>query len=122
LIKDINSLWLKINVPEKFKGDPITKFFDIEILPFSHYEYSYDNFIKEVNDLKKRFDSSNEETVFKKEYNKNIPADGLSAFTENIWNTIKSDKNLDIPSQREMLSQYRCNEISLYLVRRGAGV
>ena len=40
-----------------------------------------------------------------------MPADGLKQYINQIWNDIMNDKDLDIPSQREMLANYRCTEI-----------
>jgi len=37
--------------------------------------------------------------------------DGLSAFIENIWGVIRSDKELNLPDTKEMVANFRCNEI-----------
>ena len=37
--------------------------------------------------------------------------DGLAAFIENIWGVIRSDKELNLPDTKEMVANFRCNEI-----------
>ncbi len=44
---------------------------------------------------------------------KNIPSDGLKHYFQQIWSDIQNEKDLNIPSQKEMLADYRCNEIKI---------
>lgn len=37
--------------------------------------------------------------------------DGLSVFIEKTWEKIKSQKELNLPDQREMVANFRCNEL-----------
>jgi molybdopterin synthase catalytic subunit len=46
------------------------------------------------------------------EYHRRIPADGLSVYAEGIWDQIVNNKDLDLPTQQELLAQFRCDEIS----------
>jgi hypothetical protein len=40
-----------------------------------------------------------------------VPLDGLSIFYEQTWEVIRSQKELNLPDQREMVANFRCNEI-----------
>ena len=42
---------------------------------------------------------------------KAVPIDGLSYFIDTTWTIIKDQKELNLPDQREMVAQYRCNEV-----------
>ena len=42
---------------------------------------------------------------------KNLPIDGIPIFVEQSWESIRSQKELNLPDQREMVANYRCNEI-----------
>ncbi|EAL44464.2 GTP-binding protein putative [Entamoeba histolytica] len=112
IMEDIMRIWDTVIPPEEFINSPINRFFDFQFTSLPHYEHFYENFVEEVNLMKKKFDPKNKDTYFLPQYNKEIPADGLSCFCEQIWETIKDNKDLDLPSQREMLSRYRCTEIS----------
>ncbi|ELP92800.1 protein SEY1, putative [Entamoeba invadens IP1] len=111
LCDDIAKIWDGVVRPECFKRAPITKFFDLEFTSLPHFKHNKEQFIQEVNLLRSRFDSRNKDTFFKSIYNKEIPADGLSVFTKQVWEAIKKNKDLDLPSQKEMLARYRCDEL-----------
>mmetsp|Transcript_7917 Transcript_7917/g.1055 ORF Transcript_7917/g.1055 Transcript_7917/m.1055 type:complete len:106 (+) Transcript_7917:726-1043(+) len=40
-----------------------------------------------------------------------IPLDGLPTYMESIWDKIRNDKDLDIPSQKQLLANLRCGEL-----------
>lgn len=42
---------------------------------------------------------------------KNIPIDGMPIFIEQSWAVIRNQKELNLPDQRDMVANYRCNEI-----------
>jgi hypothetical protein len=46
------------------------------------------------------------------EYHRRIPADGFSVYAEGVWDQIVSNKDLDLPTQQELLAQFRCDEIA----------
>ncbi len=64
------------------------------------------NFLNRFNDPK------NPDFVFRPEYHKRIPADGYNMYAASIWDKVLTNKDLDLPTQQELLAQYRCDEIS----------
>lgn len=50
--------------------------------------------------------------MFLSEYHRRIPADGFSVYAEGIWDQIVNNKDLDLPTQQELLAQFRCDEIT----------
>ncbi|XP_004365208.2 hypothetical protein CAOG_00337 [Capsaspora owczarzaki ATCC 30864] len=112
LRKDMENIWSDLVKPEKFKNSSVTDFFDLEFAVLPHKEYAEDEFLQCVGDLRKRFEDKSGEGIFKRDYKKNIPADGFNAYASKIWETIMSNKDVDIPTQKEMLATYRCEEIS----------
>ncbi|CRK15468.1 hypothetical protein BN1708_017397, partial [Verticillium longisporum] len=80
-----------------------------------------DKFVTEVQNLGTRFtaghrkgtgDEEFDGGVFLPEYHRRIPADGFSIYAEGIWDQIVNNKDLDLPTQQELLAQFRCDEIS----------
>lgn len=57
-------------------------------------------------------DPSDPNFVFQPQYHKRIPADGFHVYASGIWEQIMSNKDLDLPTQQELLAQYRCDEIA----------
>ena len=112
ILEDIHKIWKEIKLPQKFEGKGPENFFSFEFITLPHLIYRKDDFDKEIQDLRKRLDKTNEKYFFSNLSSiKNVPADGLKQYVNQIWKEILSDKDLDIPSQREMLANYRCTEI-----------
>ena len=40
-----------------------------------------------------------------------MPSDGLPVFVEQTWGVIRTQKELNLPGQREMVANFRCNEM-----------
>ena len=112
ILEDIHKIWKEIKLPEKFEGKGPENFFSFEFIALPHLIYCKDDFDKEIENLRQRLDKTNEKYFFANLSSiKNVPADGLKQYVNQIWKEILSDKDLDIPSQREMLANYRCTEI-----------
>ena len=50
--------------------------------------------------------------IFLPEYHRRIPADGFPMYASGIWEQIVDNKDLDLPTQQELLAQFRCDEIA----------
>jgi hypothetical protein len=112
ILLDIRNIWNEIKKPEKFRDTLPSDFFEFEFVALPHKKYCEELFEAEIKELRKRLFPENECYLFnhiKKE--KNVPADGLKQYAIQIWNDILNEKDLNIPSQKEMLANYRCNEI-----------
>lgn len=40
-----------------------------------------------------------------------MPLDGLHVYIDKSWDSIKDQKELNLPDQREMVANYRCIEL-----------
>ena len=66
-----------------------------------------------------RFTSKDmDDYIFKPQFHKKIPADGYNMYTKSIWDKVLSNRDLDLPTQQELLAQYRCDEISNVIYKR----
>ena len=112
ILKDIHKIWKEIKIPEKFAGKGPENFFSFEFITLPHLIYKKDDFNTEIENLRKRLDKNDQNYFFNNLSSiKNVPADGLKQYVNQIWKDIINDKDLNIPSQREMLANYRCTEI-----------
>jgi len=115
---DVDKIWRSLTKPEEFLKSEATDFFDIEFETLPHYVLQRQEFDQEIEHLRKRFtDSSSKDYLFKSSYSKAVPIDGLPMYGSNIWKTIMENRDLDIPSQREMLALFRCGEIGADLLK-----
>lgn len=111
IIKDMNNIWKEIHLPEQYQNSQISDFFDMRFYAIHHMKIQRDVFNKDVENLKGWFlDPNNENYLFKQHSGKNVPGDGLAQYIAQLWNVIYENKELNIPSQRSMLSHFKCEE------------
>ncbi len=112
ILSDIMNIWKEIKKPEKYQDSSPRDFFEFEFIPLPHKKYQPKEFDAETNELRKRLNEDHPQYFFNHvSKEKNVPADGLKHYIAQLWSDIINEKELNIPSQKEMLSNYRCNEI-----------
>ncbi|EPS41372.1 hypothetical protein H072_4729 [Dactylellina haptotyla CBS 200.50] len=131
LLADLNNIWHGLSKPPGLETSTISDFFDFAFTTLPHKLLQPDQFKAETQNLKLRFREetptnakykgdgvldTNESGVFLPAYHRRIPADGLPHYAGNIWRMITENKDLDLPTQQELLAQYRCDEISTVCV------
>ncbi|KAJ3509789.1 hypothetical protein NLJ89_g5032 [Agrocybe chaxingu] len=113
LTADLSRIWDSLSKPSELKDRQLSDYFDLAFTALPHKILSADKFESEVAELRKRFaDKSNPDYLFKPVYHKRIPADGVPFYMEGIWEQVQTNKDLDLPTQQELLAQFRCDEIS----------
>ncbi|KCV67531.1 hypothetical protein H696_06049 [Fonticula alba] len=113
LEEDMNQIWEGIRKPEGLEDAKLSQYFDLAFTALPHKLIQAAEFDAAVEKLKPWFsDPDNPNYVFKKEYRKRIPSDGLGHFAGEVWEQICSNKDLDLPTQRQLLAKFRCDEIS----------
>lgn len=119
LIQDLTKIWSSISKPQGLENSRIDDYFDFAFAALPHKILQPDKFLAEVDKLGSRFTAGHRSTkdqefvggVFLPEYHRRIPADGLSVYAEGVWDQIVNNKDLDLPTQQELLAQFRCDEI-----------
>ncbi|KAI0803343.1 RHD3/Sey1 [Xylaria sp. FL0064] len=126
LIQDLTKIWSSISKPQGLEKARIEDYFDFAFAALPHKILQPDQFVDEVKKLGKRFVPGSRNSkpqlehgeqeldggVFLPEYHRRIPADGFSVYAEGVWDQIVNNKDLDLPTQQELLAQFRCDEIS----------
>ncbi|CAL3967035.1 unnamed protein product [Diplocarpon coronariae] len=126
LIADLTNIWTSLSKPKGLESSRIEDYFDFGFAALPHKILQPDLFLTEVASLGTRFragyrtakehgfDAAHELQggIFLPEYHRRIPADGFSVYAQGVWDQIVSNKDLDLPTQQELLAQFRCDEIS----------
>ncbi|KAF9585060.1 Dynamin-like GTPase that mediates homotypic ER fusion [Lunasporangiospora selenospora] len=113
LLADLDRIWQSLSKPEGLEDCRITDYFAFDFTALPHKLLQPEKFEEEVGKLRLRFSSpSDPEYVFQPPYSKRIPADGLHIYASGIWEKIMTNKDLDLPTQQELLAQFRCDEIA----------
>lgn len=125
LIQDLSKIWSTLSKPKGLESSRIEDYFDFAFAALPHKILQPDKFLVEVGKLGTRFRAGHRTSkaglpldeeftggVFLPEYHRRIPADGVSKYAEGVWDQIVNNKDLDLPTQQELLAQFRCDEIS----------
>ncbi|KAF7548555.1 hypothetical protein G7046_g8636 [Stylonectria norvegica] len=125
LVQDLTKIWSSISKPQGLENSRIEDYFDFGFAALPHKILQADKFTDEIAKLGSRFttghrvgkpgthgDQELEGGLFLAEYHRRIPADGFSVYAEGVWDQIVNNKDLDLPTQQELLAQFRCDEIS----------
>lgn len=125
LSQDMQRIWSSLNKPPGLEKSKIEDYFDFAFVALPHKILQPERFEQEVAKLGTRFregymdpkkaslqldDPS--QPLLLSQYHRGIPADGFPMYAEGIWEQIDSNKDLDLPTQQELLAQFRCDEIS----------
>ncbi len=106
---DVDNIWNSIAKPEAAAGTEVTDYFDLTFFALPHKVLMADQFSEKADELRGRFIEGD---MFLDEYRRGVAADGFATYAESVWNTIRENKELDIPSQKEMLAHVRCEQIA----------
>jgi hypothetical protein len=111
--QDIVKVWETIGKPPQYEKSTIFEFFDLEFVSLPHYKFQKEKWLSDVKELRQRFENSEigEKYILKSNYKGDIPSDGFSKYAEKIWDIIVHEKDLDLPTQKQMLAIVRCDEI-----------
>jgi protein SEY1 len=124
LMQDLSKIWATLSKPPGLEKSTIEDYFDFAFTALPHKLYQPEQFVKDVAKMATRFREGHRDPrrdplkgefeggVFLPEYHRRIPADGFSHYAEGIWDQIVNNKDLDLPTQQELLAQFRCDEIS----------
>lgn len=106
---DVDNIWNTIAKPDAALGTPVTDYFDLDFFALPHKILMEEQFRVKGAELRRRFQ---EGEVFREEYRRGVAADGFAEYARSVWETIRANKELDIPSQKEMLAHVRCEQIA----------
>jgi hypothetical protein len=127
-MQDLDRIWSSLSTPPGLEDSRINDFFDFEFVALPHKILQPEKFVEETQRLRKRFRegvppevevmtgpngvNGDGGGVFLPAYHRRIPADGFPLYAEGVWEQIVTNKDLDLPSQQELLAQFRCDEIA----------
>ncbi|OMJ19134.1 Protein SEY1 [Smittium culicis] len=111
--KDLERIWSELSKPGDLANERLSDHFDFKFTSLPHKLLQQDKFDLEVANLRNDFSQPKSTNyVFKKIYKRPVPADGFSRYMESVWEKVVTNRDLDLPTQQELLAQYRCDEIS----------
>jgi len=122
VVNDLHKIWQEIAKPEEFKHSSLDVFFDINFERMPHYQFQKTEFMAEAENQYKKYIQPNHESYFFKDISTKpvVPLDSLHLYMKSVWSTIRNCKDIDIPSQRFLISEYRCSQIKNEILKEYA--
>ena len=114
LHKEVDKIWAEIRKPAKFDGTPVSELFELRFCALPHMKLQKALFLEKVAALRDQFVVPSDAAYLfgaNKAGRKSVPADGFGVYMEQCWTTIRDNKELNLPTQKEMLATFRCDEI-----------
>ncbi|KPA84530.1 putative mitochondrial hypothetical protein [Leptomonas pyrrhocoris] len=110
--KSFDTIWESVTRPPQFADATIDALFHLKYYVMPHFKLQKEAFAASVGTLRRWFgDSHSENYLFRHPAMfRGVPLEGLPTYLTNCWEAIRTSKDLDIPTQREMLAQHRCKE------------
>ena len=122
ILQDVDMIWKEIKKPGALENIPFEKLFLLNIVSIRSLIYEKDNFVSDVQALKSILVQRNSHGYLFKDLDfKNIPLNGLNIYMSQIWEAVRTNKDVNIPNQKIIVSNYRCNEVrneTMQIVKR----
>jgi len=125
LLQDLSRIWSSLSKPRGLEDSKIEDYFDFAFVALPHKLLQPERFVSEVEKLGRRFRDGHRDPkrealridddsqgILLPAYHRRIPADGFALYASGVWDQIVNNKDLDLPTQQELLAQFRCDEIS----------
>ncbi|TID31333.1 hypothetical protein CANINC_000044 [Pichia inconspicua] len=109
LESDMQRIWSDLNKPDECKDSKLDDFFDLEFASISHKVFKPEEFEYDIKLLGDNF--SNEKLFNANKYHKKIPVDAWALYSQQLWEQIDNNQDLDLPTQQILVSKFKCNEI-----------
>ncbi|KAG2432901.1 hypothetical protein HXX76_008632 [Chlamydomonas incerta] len=116
---DLDRMWDSIAKPAAYTGSRMTDFFEVQYAALSHFEERYEDFQADAVHLRRRFAPDAEDTLVRGD--EKLPGDAFALSIHNIWDVIRSQKDLNLPAHKVMVANIRCQEIMEDQLRAFAG-
>nr|GMD32318.1 protein ROOT HAIR DEFECTIVE 3-like isoform X2 [Ipomoea batatas] len=104
-------MWDILPKPRAHKETPLSEFFNVEVVALDSYEDKEEQFKEQVANLEQRIHSiapgglAGDRLAV-------VPASSFSFSLQQIWKSIKENKDLDLPAHKVMVATVRCEEIA----------
>ncbi|VVT48795.1 uncharacterized protein SAPINGB_P001955 [Magnusiomyces paraingens] len=113
VIADLKRIWESLSKPPTAAHSSIEDFFDLQFCALPHKILMAEQFAAQTAALSQQFTQPQAPGyLFKPEYHRGVPLDGWPMYTEQIWEQIEQNKDLDLPTQQTLVARFRCEEIA----------
>lgn len=107
VMEDIRGIWQGVNAPE---GMSLDNAFEFEFVSLPNIRHRSDEFNSAVDELSARFSAPTHFSyLLKDSFSKHVPPEGFSQYAETVWQDVENERNVELPSKKELVASYRCD-------------
>ncbi|AQZ17071.1 SEY1 (YOR165W) [Zygosaccharomyces parabailii] len=113
LVTELEKVWSELNKPIECENSSLYDFFDLEFVGLAHKLLQADQFhagVKKLGDSFTRKDA--QPHYFKPQYHHNLPLDGWIMYSENCWEQVENNRDLDLPTQQILVARFKTDEVA----------
>ena len=115
LRQETERIWAEVQKPEQYRTAQVDSLFVFHFFALPHLKLQKEQFAAGVQELRSMFLSPSHPQYLLADGEEgekgSVPAEGFGLYVRGIWETIRANKELNLPSQKEMLAAFRCDEI-----------
>lgn len=107
MMEDIRAIWNGVDSPE---GMSLDSAFEFKFVSLPNIRHRADEFQTAIDSLSARFsDPDDDAYLLNDSFSKHVPAEGFCQYAETVWQEMESDKDVELPSKKELVASYRCD-------------
>ncbi|CAK89528.1 unnamed protein product (macronuclear) [Paramecium tetraurelia] len=108
------NIWNEIPKPDHYKETDFHQLFSVQVVTLVYYKMKKE-FIEQTNDLHAKLSNQQDPNfIFKDfDYEKNVRWSDMPQYLSNIWEVISNNKDLNLPNEKILISNMRCQQIKL---------
>ena len=113
--KSLSKVWEGVYHADSESAETVEDVFDLLFFSLPHFQLQHAEFEAKLLDARLCFTPGAPECILSSDNagaRENVPFEGFHSYMKNVWETVCANKDLDLPSQKELLAEHRCMEIS----------
>lgn len=107
---DLHRMWETISKPPQYTNSALQDFFEVQYAALPNFEEKQEDFLADAVVLRRRFSGEDPDSTLRRALDR-LPADAFSLSLQQIWEVIRSQKDLNLPAHKIMVANIRCNEL-----------
>ncbi|CAD8066532.1 unnamed protein product [Paramecium primaurelia] len=108
------NIWNEIPKPDQYKETDFHELFSVQVVTLVYYKMKKE-FADQTNELHSKLANQQDPNFIFKDYDyeKNVRWSDMPQYLSNIWEVISNNKDLNLPNEKILISNMRCQQIKL---------
>ncbi|CAD8095939.1 unnamed protein product [Paramecium sonneborni] len=108
------NIWKEIPKPDQYKETDFHELFSVQVFTLVYYKMKKE-FAEQTNQLHSKLANQQDPNfIFQNfDYEKNVRWSDMPQYLSNIWEVISNNKDLNLPNEKILISNMRCQQIKL---------